>query len=110
MKQSIDKSALNWMPKQIWGPIKWKELHVRALADLPMTGEAEWFAAFKAGLPCPKCREHFEQYCLDYPPDFRSRAGFFIWTVNAHNHVNCATGKAEWSVTNAYAFHAFTKE
>jgi hypothetical protein len=90
--EAIDHQSLEWMPKHVWGPIKWRELHYRGLTDFPMDKEHEWFAAFCRGLPCPQCREHFESFLRDHPPDFSSREAFFSWTVRAHNHVNRVLG------------------
>src|SRR4030095_12202561 len=101
-KDGIDKSALAWMPKSVWGPIKWKELHTRALMDAPMAGEEVWFDDFVRGLPCPKCRNHFEEFLKVRPPDMSSRTAFFAWTVNAHNHVNEATKKRLITMDEAY--------
>jgi len=72
-----------------------------------MNGEPEWFAAFVAGLPCPKCRQHFEEFLRSHPPDFESRTRFFSWTVAAHNFVNRSNGKPEMSLTMAQRIHAF---
>jgi hypothetical protein len=105
MLEAIDENSLSWMPKTIWGPIKWKELHVRALSPFPMDEERDWFGAFLAGLPCPKCREHFNVFLEENPPDFSSREAFFEWTVRAHNDVNEATGKRVISVGEARELH-----
>ncbi len=98
------------MPKSVWGPIKWKELHTRALIERAMTDEARWFAAYVDGLPCAKCRAHFAAFLAESPPDFRSRPLFFAWTVAAHNFVNEATGKRNLTVAEAYAEHFFKPE
>jgi hypothetical protein len=103
--QAINHQCLDWMPKAVWGPIKWKELHTRALVELPMQGEEEWFAAFVDGLPCPECRAHFEEFLRRTPPDFRSRRNFFRWTVLAHNAVNQALSKPSWTVGAARREH-----
>lgn len=103
--KAIDESSLSWMPKEVWGPIKWKELHVRALSPFPMDGEAEWFEAFLNGLPCPKCRAHFCDFLGRTPPDFSSRDAFFGWTVEAHNFVNEATGKPRVGLAEAKKLH-----
>ena len=58
--KAIDHRSLEWMPKDVWGPIKWRELHARALSNLPMAGEEEWFVAYVEGLPCARCRRHFD--------------------------------------------------
>jgi hypothetical protein len=107
MPDAIDEASLTWMPKSVWGPIKWKELHVRGLVDLPMENEQLWFSAFVAGLPCPECRQHFKEFLSNHPPDFSSRQAFFSWTVAAHNHVNQATGKPSLSSKQAYETHRF---
>jgi hypothetical protein len=105
MLKSINAHSLDWMPRSVWGPIKWKELHVRALSPFPMSEEAQWFDAFLAGLPCPKCREHFKGFLEQTPPDFTSREAFFNWTVQAHNFVNEATGKPLLDVDEARSLH-----
>jgi hypothetical protein len=104
---AIAESSLEWMPKSVWGPIKWKELHTRALAPLPLDQEEAWFAHYLEGLPCPKCREHFQQFMAWRPPPLDSRAAFFAWTVQAHNYVNRATGKPEFTVAEARRLHAW---
>jgi hypothetical protein len=93
------------MPKSVWGPLKWRELHVRALAYLPMDNEKEWFDSFVQSIPCPKCQAHFELFLKDNPPTFDSRTSFFSWTVKAHNYVNRALQKPELSLEEALAEH-----
>jgi hypothetical protein len=107
MEKAIDYRSLEWMPKSVWGPIKWRELHARAFCSLPMTHEAEWFAAYIEGLPCMNCREHFQAFVTSHPPDFSSRSAFFEWTVQAHNHVNRALQKPEISVNEARTLHGW---
>lgn len=108
--ESIDKASLEWMPKNVWGPIKWRELHARGLCKLSMRGENKWFKDFIRGLPCPDCRHHFEAFVRRHPPVFTSRRAFFSWTVKAHNCVNRATGKPVISVAKARALHFFEEE
>lgn len=98
------------MPKSVWGPIKWKELHTRALMNKDMEGEAEWFKAFVVSVPCPKCQKHFEEFVKAIPPDFSSRVAFFAWTVAAHNYVNGATNKRSITLDEAYQTHHFLKD
>jgi hypothetical protein len=105
MLHSINRASLDWMPKNVWGPIKWKELHYRGLIDLPMDDEKEWFDNFCEALPCPHCREHFAAFVKKKAPDLTSRENFFAWTVAAHNAVNQATGKAQLSVDEARQLH-----
>lgn len=108
--ESIDKASLEWMPKNVWGPIKWRELHARGLIKLSIAGEQVWFDDFIRGLPCPDCRKHFEAFVLKNPPVLESRRAFFAWTVKAHNHVNAHTGKPLVTVAEAYLIHHFTQE
>lgn len=106
-KAAIDHRSLEWMPKEIWGPIKWKELHARAQAPLPMAGEEEWFEEYIRGLPCKHCRHHFEEFVRQQPPHWSSRVAFFEWTVQAHNHVNAALGKAHRSLKEGRELNPF---
>lgn len=103
MAKAIPSHPLEWMPKSVWGPLKWRELHCRGLAPLPMEGESEWFKSFIESLPCPKCKHHFESFIQQNPPDFSSRPAFFTWTVKAHNFVNRALQKPEVNI-NEIAF------
>lgn len=97
MKQtkSFSASSISWMKKAVWGPLKWKELHFRAISRLPIDDEKEWFDSFVEGVPCPECKEHFNKFIEDHPPNFTSRESMFEWTVEAHNYVNYMTGK-QW--------------
>jgi hypothetical protein len=102
MSDPINTASLEWMPKQVWGPIKWKELHTRALIPLSPDELKDWFGGFMASLPCEECRTHFNQWVLDNPPDFTK---FFAWTVAAHNEVNEKTGKPSVSEEEARIIH-----
>lgn len=106
MSKPISESSLMWMPKKIWGPIKWRELHCRALAYLPMQGEDGWFKSFIESIPCPNCQKHFELFINENPPNFESRPDFFKWTVDAHNYVNRSNCKEEISYERALALHS----
>lgn len=98
---AIETHSLDWMPKAVWGPIKWRELHCRALTNLPMEKEKQWFEQFLKGLPCPKCRNHFGKFLEDKPPQFGRREDFFAWTIDAHNYVNQELGKPLVSLEDA---------
>ena len=56
---------------------------------------------------CPKCLQHFESFLDETPPDFSSRPRFFEWTVMAHNFVNRALNKREYTVEKAQVLHYF---
>jgi hypothetical protein len=103
----IPEASLAWLPKSIWGPMKWQELHCRGLMhEKDMTGESEWFKLFVESIPCPKCQLHFESYIQQFPPVFTTRQLFFKWTVDAHNFVNRALKKSELSLFDAVVLHA----
>ena len=102
---AIPEHPLAWMPKSVWAPMKWKELHCRALAYLPMDGEKKWFDSFVKSLPCPDCQSHFELIVKQNPPDFTSRPAFFEWTVLIHNKVNQALGKNTLDIEQALVQH-----
>jgi Erv1 / Alr family/Protein of unknown function (DUF2934) len=110
LPKAIDQRSLEWMPKSVWGPIKWKELHTRGLIDLSMEEEQKWFETYVEGLPCPKCRSHFQAFLADQPPDLSSRPNFFAWTVRAHNHVNQALGKPTLTEKQARQVHQFVPD
>lgn len=106
MSKAIPEHPLAWMPKSVWGPLKWKELHTRALAYLPMEGEKEWFDSFVKSIPCQHCQKHFQLFVEKNPPDFTDRVAYFKWTVAAHNYVNRSNNKEEWSIVKAVADNA----
>lgn len=115
MSKPIPKRSLDWMPKTVWGPMKWRELHCRALSYLPMKGEAEWLDKFVESIPCPKCQKHFEIFVKDNPPFFPDgvtsyrtldRPAFFRWTVDAHNFVNRALSRPEISYLDALTLYS----
>lgn len=106
--KAIPEHPLQWMPKALWGKLKWFELHARALAYLPMDNEKEWFDSFVQSIPCPKCQAHFELFLKDNPPDLSSRPAFMVWSVKAHNFVNRALQKTELSIEGALAANSDT--
>lgn len=94
------------MPKSVWGPIKWTELHCRGLLHLGMEGEQKWFESFVKSIPCPKCQHHFESYIQQHPPVFETRRAFFMWTVDAHNFVNRALEKPQINFMDAVGLYS----
>jgi hypothetical protein len=49
------------------------------------------------------CREDFEGYCKDNPPDFSSPTAYWLWGVQLHNWVNRKLGRAELTIEEAKA-------
>ena len=75
------------------GARHWAELHLFALRN-EWKGRLlhEWFVHWASDLPfegCP-CKEHFDQWVNQNPPDY---INFFPWTVRLHNAVNERIGK-----------------
>lgn len=106
MSKAIPQHPLEWMPKAIWGPLKWRELHCRALVYLSMDHESEWIKSFIESIPCPKCRHHFDSFILVSPPVLTSRPAFFRWTIEAHNFVNRALEKKELDLDQALVLYS----
>ena len=84
-----------WQPGQ--GAAMWAELHTKAAPD------GAWLDGFAARVPCGACRGHFRAYVADDPPPLGDPAGWFAWTVGAHNAVNERRGVACWTVGQARA-------
>ena len=61
------------LPPHIWGPIFWSTLHIASLgySDTPTERQRKNAAAFYAALvdmlPCPICRNHYEQNLEEMP-------------------------------------------
>jgi hypothetical protein len=113
---------LAWAPKSVWGPMKWRELHCRALAYINLTNsyddpdsemviteaEVTWINVFIESIPCPKCRHHFDSYMQQNPllkGEPITRPEYFRWTVDAHNFVNRALQKPEIDYRGALLLH-----
>lgn len=93
------------MPPQIWGPIFWSTLHIASLAysDKPTDRQRANMKAFYESmvdvLPCPVCRNHYEQNLSEMPIDeaLNSRMGLIHWVFTMHNRVNVQLGKREFT-------------
>ena len=75
----------------------WIGLHNGSIVDA--AGLAEW----EKTIPhygCA-CRQFYQGYKADNPPDFTSPEAFFAWGVNLHNAVNRKLGKPELTIEEA---------
>lgn len=88
--------------KKVWGPLKWAELHRRALA-VGNVNDSEWLHGFVQSLPCGECKLHFAQNIQQNPPVFRH---YFDWTVGIHNIVNVMLGKPVMTVDVALKLYS----
>ena len=89
------------LPPSVWGPFFWHTIHITALSYPSEPSYAnkraakEFFESLGQLIPCPKCREHYQQHLQRIPisPHLDRRADLFRWTVNLHNEVNKTVGK-----------------
>lgn len=65
-----------------------------------------------AKIRCPKCRAHYQRFCLDHDPSFylrtdnnrtKTRVSFDVWVNKCHNEVNARNGKWLWSIEEVRA-------
>lgn len=82
--RGVGVSTLTRMQRD--GPALWREIHTREAPD------AAWFATIATRLPCGSCKADWLAYVATNPPDFG--AGWFAWTVSAHNAVNARLNDA----------------
>ena len=85
-------------------PELWGEVHRWALTANLQKEPHRWLARFATRIGCGECREHWEAYLAEFPPDFSSNEALFAWTVAAHNAVNRRLGKPEMTVEAARAY------
>jgi len=84
------------IPPETWGPFFWHTFHITALGYPSDPSYAhkkaakEFFESLKFLIPCPICRDHYEQHLAKYPitPHLDRRSDLFKWTVLLHNEVN----------------------
>jgi len=78
----------------------WTELHLFSIRRPPALLAYQWFDHWKNSLPfgeCP-CKEHFDKYIQQNPPDFES---LFQWGVDFHNAVNRRICKPQVTIEEA---------
>jgi hypothetical protein len=100
-------------PPAVWGPFFWHTIHIVALGypKDPSYGDKkaakEFFESLVFLIPCPICREHYSQHLQRMPisPHLDRREDLFRWTVQLHNEVNKATGKALVSEAEAIYYY-----
>ena len=89
------------LPPHIWGPIFWSTLHIASLgySDTPTDRQRKNAAAFYESLvdmlPCPICRNHYEQNLEEMPVKdaLNSRMDLVKWVFDMHNRINVQLGK-----------------
>mgnify|MGYP000285764461 FL=1 len=89
------------MDAEVWGPGAWLFLHSITMTYPEKPGEMEkqfyknFFANLGNVLPCPTCKEHYNQNLADSPIEghLNSRRSLVEWLVEVHNKVNIKNGK-----------------
>jgi hypothetical protein len=81
----------------------WRELHLRALYTVDLSGEAAWLAGWLAKLPCGDCKVMAAKWLSVNPWDLSSPAAYFAHTVAFHNSVNAVLHRGLWTVEDAKA-------
>ena len=90
----------------VWGPATWLTLHVVAHTAPVMLSREEqdrmkqYLTLVAEHLPCPKCREHFEEFLRRRmtASAVSTRNGLIRLLNDAHNEVNRRRGKPTWSL------------
>lgn len=89
-----------------WGPALWLVLHYLAArtglprpvqwprlnrADEEMRIWANLLASLRICLPCPRCKQHYNEYLRTHKVDFK-QIGDWLWAF--HNHVRTSNSQA----------------
>lgn len=101
------------LPPTVWGPIFWHTIHITALGYPQKPSYAqkraakEFYEALAQLIPCPVCREHYQQHLQIAPisPHLDRRDDLFRWTVELHNRVNETLGKPRVTEAEAVRFY-----
>ncbi len=101
------------IPPEVWGPFFWHTIHITALGYPKEPTYAhkkaakEFFESLQFLIPCPICREHYQQHLEKYPltPHLDRRSDLFRWTVLLHNEVNKMLGKPEFTEAESIKFY-----
>ena len=100
------RTTMAFMPNDIdphcWGESGWTMFHAPALSapvnlsELPdeQTRLRDFYTHYGKGLPCTSCRGHYADGIQAMPPPVDDRTALIEWTIEVHNRVNVATGKA----------------
>ena len=93
------------MDAEVWGPGAWLFLHSVTMTYPERPGEMEkqfyknFFANLGNVLPCPRCREHYNENLADSPIEghLNSRRALVEWLIEMHNRVNEKNGKPTYN-------------
>lgn len=84
---------------EFWGPSAWRLLHSISFTMDPDASEEQrkyyetFFKTIGNILPCPSCRNHYNAYVEDHPPDVSSPKALAKWLYLLHDAVNARIHK-----------------
>ena len=87
------------MNNNIWGPSAWLFLHAVTFqypeepTMVDKKNYKQFFNSLQNILPCPKCREHYQENIKEIPIQLNSRDELIQWLINIHNNVNKSNNK-----------------
>ena len=92
------------LTKNQWGPKLWDFLHACSFAfpDNPTPEQTQAFEklleALRVLLPCPNCRQHYNEFIEENPAPATCGVQLQKWLVDFHNDVNERLGKPRMSL------------
>ena len=90
---------MSHLTKAVWGPPCWAMMH--SLAASVDASSRDAFCRFLHGLsallPCPECKQHFQDFLAEHPPEttVRDRESASRYCFDLHNRVNDSLGKPQ---------------
>lgn len=70
------------LAKEVWGPVYWKVLHLRAKKGLT----ERWLDSFEAAIMCPDCKLHWKDLRGRFPRCVFKDDEHYAWAM--HNFTN----------------------
>ncbi len=99
------------MEPNIWGPGAWTFLHSITFqypenpSDLEKQKYYTFFNSLKNVLPCPVCREHYENNFEKLPIRMDTRRELIEWLIDIHNEVNRMNNKKIYTYNEVYEIY-----
>lgn len=91
------------MKNSQWGPSAWLFLHSISFqypenpTEEDKNNFKQLFESLQNTLPCPRCREHYQQNLKENPIQLNSRNDLIQWVIDIHNAVNEKNSKKIYS-------------
>lgn len=96
------------MEPNIWGNPGWTFLHTitfqypESPTDLDKQKYYTFFNSLKNVLPCPTCKEHYNENFENIPIRLESREDLIEWLIDIHNEVNKKNNKRIYTYKEVY--------